>query len=233
MSEALNRELIAAAWRNDVREAERLIDLGADVDGKDETVQSAYLIACSEGFLDLLRLTLDRGADVASLDSFDGTGLIRAAERGHALTVGILVRSGIAIDHINNVGWTALLEAIILGDGGQRYADTVRVLLAAGADPLIPSQSDGIAPIDHAQTRGFWTLATSLFAVLNSGQLADPTAALFASAANGDADGVMLALRAGADPSVQDGTGNTALSIAARPAYQDVSRLLHAFAGPI
>lgn len=233
MDDDLNRALIAAAWRNDVDEAARLIEQGADVNAKDETVQSAYLIATSEGFLSLLELTLANGADVGSKDSFNGTGLIRAAERGHALAVGVLLRAGIEIDHINNVGWTALLESIILGDGGQRYTDTVRVLLAAGADPLIPSQQDGINPIDHAQARGFWTISTTLFAAIHSELPGDPIAALFNAAWSNDADAAMLALRAGADPTVQDADGNTALSLAARPAFQDVSRLLHAFAGPI
>jgi hypothetical protein len=233
VNQSLNLALIDAAWRNDVEEAARLIEQGADVNARDETVQSAYLIATSEGFLSLLALTLDHGADVGSKDSYNGTGLIRAAERGHALLVGMLLRAGIEIDHINNVGWTALLEAIILGDGGQRYADTVRALLAAGADPLIPSQQDGISPIDHAQSRGFWTLATSLFSAINADIPPYPVSALFAAAGSGDADGVMLALRAGADPHAQDADGNTAMSIAARPAYQDVTRLLHAFAGPV
>jgi ankyrin repeat protein len=229
----LNRLLIAAAWRNDVDEAVRLIEQGADINAKDDTVQSAFLIATSEGFLSLLAVTLDHGADIDSRDSFNGTGLIRAAERGHAQTVGMLLRAGIAIDHINNVGWTALLESIILGDGGQRYTDTVRVLLAAGADPLIPSQQDGISPMDHAQARGFWTIATSLFAAISSEPPADPGVALFEAAYANDADAAMLALRAGADSSVQDADGNTPLSIAARAAHQDVSRLLHAFAGPV
>ena len=233
MDDDLNRALISAAWRNDVEEVARLIEQGADVNARDETVQSAYLIATSEGYLSLLALMLENGADVDSRDSFNGTGLIRAAERGHALAVGMLLRAGIEIDHINNVGWTALLEAIILGDGGQRYTDTVRVLLAAGADPLIPSQQDGISPIDHAQARGFWTISTTLFAALHSDLPTDPIGMLFTAAASNDPDSVMLALRAGADPNVRDADGNTALSIAARPAYQAVTRLLHAIAGPI
>jgi ankyrin repeat protein len=230
--ESLNLALIAAAWRNDADDAARLIAQGADVNAKDETVQSAFLIATSEGFLSLLALTLESGADIDSRDSYNGTGLIRAAERGHALAVGMLLRQGIAVDHINNVGWTALLEAIILGDGGQRYSDTVRVLLAGGADPLIPSQTDGVSPIDHAQARGYWTITSSLFVAINSDLPRDPIDALFSAANANDADGAMLALRAGADPNAQDANGDTALSIAARPAYQDVSRLLHAFAGP-
>ena len=80
---ALDRKLIAAAWENDLSEARRLIEEGADVNAKDDSVQSAYLISTSEGYVELLELTLEHGADVTSLDSFNGTGLIRAADRGH------------------------------------------------------------------------------------------------------------------------------------------------------
>lgn len=55
------------------------------------TMQSAYLIAAGQGYLDLLRLTLRSGAEVNDKDSWNGTGLIRAAERGHALVVGQLL----------------------------------------------------------------------------------------------------------------------------------------------
>lgn len=54
-------------------------------------MQSAYLIAAGEGYLDLLRLTLRSGTEVNDKDSWNGTGLIRAAERGHALVVGQLL----------------------------------------------------------------------------------------------------------------------------------------------
>jgi uncharacterized protein len=50
--------------------------------------------------------------------SFNGTGLIRAA---HADIAGRRVQAHIKINHINNLGWTALLEAVILGDGSKRY----------------------------------------------------------------------------------------------------------------
>ena len=94
-----------------------LIAAGADVNAKDKTKQSAYLISTSEGYLDLLDLTLEHGADVDSLDKYDGTGLIRAAERGHHDIVGRLLQTDIDVDHVNNLGWVALHEAIMLGNG--------------------------------------------------------------------------------------------------------------------
>jgi uncharacterized protein len=98
--------------------ARALIRQGADVNAKDETVQSAYLIATSDVGDDprLLELTLGNGARVNDKNSFNGTGLIRAAERGHPRIVRHLLRAGIDRDHVNRLGWTALHEAIVLGD---------------------------------------------------------------------------------------------------------------------
>lgn len=167
----LDRQLVEAAWQNDVALARRLIARGADVNAKDDSVQSAYLIATSEGYLDLLELTLRNGADVDSKDSFNGTGLIRAAERGHWDVVGRLVRAGIPLDHVNELGWTALHEAIVLGDGSRRYVDTVRVLVAAGADVRLRSQRDGVTPVDHARSKGYDTMANLLSKAARSDDL--------------------------------------------------------------
>ena len=150
--------LVAAAWGNHVEVACRLIEAGADVNAKDDTEQSAYLIATSEGFLELLELTLAAGADVRSLDSFRGTGLIRAAERGHVEVVARLLETDIAVDHVNRLGLTALLEAIVFGDGGPRHTEVVRLLLAAGADPNL-ADGAGTTPLAHAQRLGFTEIA--------------------------------------------------------------------------
>jgi hypothetical protein len=64
-----------------------------------------------------------------------------------------LLQTRIAVDHVNRLGWTALLEAIILGDGGAAHTEIVRLLLAHGADPRKPD-GQGVAPLAHAQQRG-------------------------------------------------------------------------------
>ena len=89
-----NAALRAATWANDVARAEQLIAAGADVNAKDETQQSAYLITTSEGYDAILDLTLAHGARVDDLDSWNGTGLIRAAERGLVLREVALLPDG-------------------------------------------------------------------------------------------------------------------------------------------
>jgi ankyrin repeat protein len=155
--------LIAAAYRNHLDVAEVLIAAGADVNIQDITQQSAYLIATSEVGDDprLLNLTLHNGADVTSLDSYNGTGLIRAAERGHVEIIQALLVTPIAVDHVNRLGWTALLEAIILGDGGLRHTEVVRLLVDAGADVHLADKA-GVTPLAHARERGYVTIVNIL-----------------------------------------------------------------------
>lgn len=211
----LNEGLRAAAWTNDVTEARRLITLGADVNAKDETQQSAYLIATSEGYLDLLRLTLAHGAKVDDKDSWNGTGLIRAAERGHALVVGELLRAGINRDHINRIGYQAIHEAVWLGDDTPEYATTVRVLAAGGVELDRRSPSVELTPLEMARQIGHTGAAGILETITSAARPADPDAALLQAAEVGDANAVAIALRAGANIEARDAHDRTALLLAA------------------
>jgi uncharacterized protein len=224
----LNQQLIKAAWDNDLRRARDLIAKGADVNAKDNTVQSAYLISTSEGYLELLDLALEHGADVDSKDSFNGTGLIRAADRGHADIAGRLVQADIEINHINNLGWTALHEAIILGDGSRRYVDTVRVLVAAGADVRLPSERDQISPLEHATSKGHKEIAQVLRSALEADDPSKREAdrRLRAAAERGDPTAAALAVRAGARVETRDERGRTPLLLAATKDRLGVARLL-------
>lgn len=200
----LDSQLITAAWKNDVPTAKRLIEAGANVNAVDSTVQSAFLIAASEGYLDLLNLTLAHGADVRSLDSYHGTALIRAAERGHAAVVGRLIQAGVAVNHVNNLGWTALHEAVILGKGTPQYVDTVRLLVAGGADRNKPAVNDGTTPVQAAKERGQRPVSAVLDAHATAGDLLDAATA-------GDTDKAAAALAAGAKIESRDDHQRTAL----------------------
>ncbi len=224
---ALDQPLRDAAWANDLAAAADLIARGADVNAKDATEQSAYLIATSEGYPELLELTLAHGADIADLDSYRGTGLIRAAERGHADIVGRLLRAGIDVNHVNRPGWTALDEAIVYGDGGSTYVDTVRALIAGGAD-LRRVSGDGRDPLRHATDGGHDRIARALRTALDA-PATDPATAsslLLQAAALGDADAAAAALRAGADIEARDARRRTPLLLASAADHVEVARLL-------
>ena len=224
---ALDQALIDAAWANDLDLARQLIGEGADVNAMDSTQQSAYLIATSEGYVDLLELTLANGADLNSLDSYRGTGLIRAAERGHADIVGRLLQAGIDVNHVNRLGWTALDEAIVYGDGAPSYVDTVRALVAGGAD-LERIAGDGHSPVHNARAGGHDVIAGTLLSAIDSPppDPAPATAMLLKAAAEGDANRVAVALRAGASIESRDERGRTPLLLASVADNLDVARLL-------
>ena len=222
----LDESLRKAAWANDVRRARRLVARGADVNAKDGTQQSAYLIAASEGYAKLLDLALRHGAKVNDKDSWNGTALIRAAERGHADVVGRLLRAGIQRDHVNRIGYQAIHEAVWLGEDTPEYVDTVRLLAAGGAALTRQSAGEGMTPLQMAGARGYPRLHRVLEALTTPGRITDADSVLLRAATSGDADRVALALRAGADLEARDDLDRTALLLAATYDHVAVARLL-------
>jgi ankyrin repeat protein len=141
-----------------------LVDAGADVDLRDNRLDNVFLYAGAEGLLDILRIANDAGADPALTNRFGGIALIPAAERGHIEVVRyLLAESDVDVDHVNRLGWTALLEAIILSDGGPAHQEIVGLLLEAGADPDL-ADGEGVTPLAHARSRGYDEIAAQLVA---------------------------------------------------------------------
>jgi ankyrin repeat protein len=139
-----------------------LIAAGANSSLLDNQLYDAVTIAAVRDDVPTLKALLAAGAIVDAGDQLRaGTALIAAAHLGNADIVRELIRAGAPIDHVNNLGWTALIEAVILGDGGPRHVETVRVLVDAGADPGIPDRN-GMTPLQHAETRGYEEIATIL-----------------------------------------------------------------------
>ncbi|MBK9116507.1 MAG: ankyrin repeat domain-containing protein [Betaproteobacteria bacterium] len=139
-----------------------LFSAGANVNLRDDRLDNPFLYAGAEGLLDILRLAIAAGADPRITNRFGGTALIPAAERGHVEVVReLLTRTKVDVNHVNNLGWTALLEAIVLSDGGPRHQRIVELLLAHGADVNIADRG-GVTPLAHARSRGFTAIAAML-----------------------------------------------------------------------
>ena len=108
-----------------------------------------YDILTIAGDVDLVKRAIALGGNPGNVTSrYDGTALIAAAHLGHDTVVRALIDAGAPLDHVNNLGWTALIEAVILGDGGPRHVRTVDALVRAGADVAI-SDRRGITPLSH------------------------------------------------------------------------------------
>lgn len=146
---------ILAAFASADEALKALAEGGADMNAQDWQGYDVVTIAAVAGDVDLMSLALDLGNRPDLIHTnWDGTALIAASELGHAEVVRRLIKAGAPLDHINKLGWTALLEAVILGDGGPDHQATVRALVEAGADATIADR-DGRTPRDHASARGF------------------------------------------------------------------------------
>lgn len=147
--------VMAAAYGNHIETVEALIERGADVNLRDNLLNNPFLYAGAEGLLDILKLAVQAGADPKLTNRFGGTALIPAAERGHVEVVKyLLMKTNIDVNHVNNLGWTALLEAIVLSDGGPRHQEVVAILIQHGADVNLPDRA-GQTPLYHAKKRGY------------------------------------------------------------------------------
>lgn len=155
---------LAATHGNHAATVQALIAAGADINIRDNRSDNVLLYAGAEGLLEIVRLAIAAGADPALTNRFGGTALIPAAERGHGAVVReLLVNSKVDVNHVNNLGWTALLEAIILSDGGPAHQRIVALLIAHKADVNL-ADKDGVTPLAHARRRGYSAIADMLVA---------------------------------------------------------------------
>jgi ankyrin repeat protein len=147
--------LHVAAFQGDGRTVQALLGAGADPSLLDKQRYDAVTIVAVRDDVSTLKALLVAGASAKLITSvYDGTALIAASHLGRDGIVRELIRAGAPLDHVNNLGWTALMEAVILGDGGRRHVETVRALVDAGADVSIADRQ-GVTPLQHARNRGY------------------------------------------------------------------------------
>ena len=142
-----------------------LLKNGADPNRLERDRYDVITIAAVANDPETISVALRYGGRATNVTSrFDGTALIAASHLGNIEAVRVLVRAGAPLNHINNLEWTALLEAIILGDGGSRHTAVVTTLVKAGADVDI-ADGNGVTPLAHARSRGYTKIVAILEAV--------------------------------------------------------------------
>lgn len=147
--------LHVAAYRSQLDAMRALVKAGADPNALEADRYDIVTIAAVADDLPVLRLALELGARAKNVTSrYDGTALIAAAHLGHDDVVRTLIRAGAPLDHVNNLGWTALIESIVLGDGGARHTATLKALVEAGANVNLADRS-GTTPLALARGRGY------------------------------------------------------------------------------
>ena len=150
---------LIAAHQGQLKAMEALAKAGADANALDLQAYDAVTIAAVANDVPSLRTALRLGNRATNITSpYHGTALIAAAHLGHDEVVRILIEAGAPLNHVNNLGWTALIEAVILGDGGERHHKVVGYLVRAGADRNIADRN-GVTPLEHARQRGYDAIA--------------------------------------------------------------------------
>lgn len=122
------------------------------------------LVAAGEaGDLAALRRMPEAGTPVDGRDGRQRTALLAATQANRIDAARLLIERGanVNVNHVNRLGWTALLEAIILGDGGAAHTEIVRLLVAGGADVNL-ADAQGVTPLAHAEQRGQAVIADGL-----------------------------------------------------------------------
>ena len=139
-----------------------LVKAGANINLLDKDRYDSVTIASVADDEDTLRVLLTLGASARQVTSrYDGTALIAAAHLGHDGVVKQLIAAGAPPDHVNNLHWTAAIEAVVLGDGGPRHQKTLQHLIAAGAN-LQLTDRQGNTPLQLAKSRGYGEMVKML-----------------------------------------------------------------------
>ncbi len=139
-----------------------LIEAGANHAKLENGRYDAVTIAAVADDEDTLRTLLTHGASAKLVTSrYDGTALIAAAHLGHDGVVRQLIAAGAPLDHVNNLHWTAVIESIVLGDGGARHQATLKALIEAGANLQLADRS-GQTPLALAKSRGYTSMVSML-----------------------------------------------------------------------
>ena len=151
-----------AAFASQDEALRALAEAGADMNALEGRAYDVVTIAAVANDPELLSLAIELGNDPGLVTSpYDGTALIAAAHLGHVEVVRRLIAAGSPLDHVNNLHWTAVMESVVLGDGGADHQEVLDALLTAGADRTLADR-DGVTPLQHAEIRDFEEMAARL-----------------------------------------------------------------------
>ena len=154
--------LHVAAFARQREVVRALAKAGADLNRLENDRYDAVTIASVADDEATLRVLLELGASAKQVTSrYDGTALIAAAHLGHDGVVRQLIAAGAPLDHVNNLHWTAVIESIVLGDGGARHQATLKALIDAGANLHLADRS-GQTPLALAKARGYSAMVSML-----------------------------------------------------------------------
>ncbi len=147
--------LHVAAFQSHESAVAALVEAGADANALEHQDYDIVTIAAVADDVPMLKQALAAGCRPGNITSpYEGTALIAAAHLGHVEVVETLIAAGAPLDHVNNLHWTALIESVVLGDGGPAHVAVARALIEAGADVTLTDR-EGLTPLELAKRRDY------------------------------------------------------------------------------
>lgn len=236
------RKLMLSVLRGDAKRATDELQNGANPLCMLETGDTPLSLAACLGYKDIVGLMMNRNVNPDFMGANNRTPIMEAAANGHAEILGILAKAGAEINAMDKNGATALI--ITAGAGELRSArtlaelganlelrdaegasalfksaqlgkaDMVKFLLSKGADPE-SQDKNGNTPLTISAANGHAGIVNILVrsADINARNQQKSTALILA-AKYGHKDIVRLLLNQGADVSLEDWEGKSALTVA-------------------
>jgi ankyrin repeat protein len=159
--------LLVATYRKHHKAAEALLKGGANPNARDLQRFDMLTIAVVQNDIEMLKLGLANGASARNVTGqSDATALISAAHLGYVEFVKLLIDAKAPVDHVNAMGWTALITAVVLGNGSKEHVATVEALVKGGAEVEIKDRR-GTTALGHARQRGYQDMIKILEAAVS------------------------------------------------------------------
>ena len=152
--------LMQLAVKGNVEGAQKVINMGANVKGKDFKGHTALIFAANKGHVDIVKLLVDKGANLDVKDGSGRTALVHAIEHKHTEVVSELLNKGARPD-FRLKGLTMLMIAAYTGQ-----QEVVQLLLDYGAG-VKDKDIKGKTAIEYALVKGHMEIAE----LINGGPL--------------------------------------------------------------
>lgn len=203
--------------------AMQLVDAGADLSYKNDEGETLLHKSCERNMPGFTAYLLDHGAVVDAMDQHGMTPLCLASMAGHIETVRLLLEHGASVNPAGeNAGNPLLFTA------WRNNVDCAKLLLERGAE-VDKGAEGGRSPLLGAARSSAVEMVKLLIehgAVVNGMTALGETPLVMASGA-GSAGAVKALLDAKADPNIgDDGSGRSALQLAAICGYAEIAKLL-------
>jgi len=197
-------------------------NIGADPDAQGGAANNALNAACQEGHLGVVKILLQKKANVNITGGTFANPLQAASAGGFYQIVEVLIGAGANVDRVGGHYRTSLIAASYGG-----HEKVVEVLLANGAE-IESTDTSGRTPLSQAASEGRTNVVRLLLkngADVNH-EDNDGWGPLDEASPGGHYDCVVALLEAGAAVNAVDKEGNTALHFTAAQPHPKVVRLL-------